>query len=197
MPDTGSMIEELQKVIDTAGPGVTEVQLVQVLELTGEGRALMDAKTWPEAIRTWNALLVITQKTAWAKTANDELVVAQKALATEIERLAALLVPGTAAQGYQGLVALQKTCAGLPLEKELAARVKKAEGDKLIGPEIAVWKLGAEADALLSEAQKHADAGDEKKARATARKLLTKRYAGTPAAETARKLWPEIVDEKP
>lgn len=195
VPDVGVLIEELQKAIDTAGPGVTDAQLVQVRKLADEGGALMAAQSWPAAIQTWNALLAITPKGSWATPALEGLPVAQKALAAEVERLAALLVPGTAAQGFQGLQALAKACAGLPLEKDLAARLKKAETDKSIAAEIAAWKLGVEADALLGEAQKFADAGDEKKARATARKLMAKRYAGTSAAETARKLWPEVAAE--
>ena len=197
VPDIGVLVEELQKVIDVAGPAVTDAQLVEVRKLAEDGKASMAARAWPDAIRTWNALLAITPKGSWAAPALEALPTAQKELAAEIERLAGLLVPGTAAQGFAGLQSLAKACAGLPVEKDLAARLKKAETEKSIAPEIAAWKLGVEADALLAEAQKFADAGDAAKARATARKLLAKRFAGTAAAETARKLWPEIANEKP
>jgi hypothetical protein len=57
-------------------------------------------------------------------------------------------------------------------------------------------RIGLEADALLGEAQKFADAGDEKKARSAARKLFAKRYDGTAAAKRARTLWPDVAAEE-
>src|SRR6185295_10839503 len=92
---------------------------------------------------------------------------------------------------WKKLAELQRVCAGLPVEKELAARLKKAEARKELQDEIAVVKLEAEADTLLRSAQEFADAKKDKELEKTVRKLLGKRYAATPAAERARSLWPE------
>jgi len=54
-----------------------------------------------------------------------------------------------------------------------------------------VVKLEAEAEALLRTAQEQADAKKDKELEKTVRKLLGKRYAATPAAQSARTLWPE------
>jgi hypothetical protein len=113
----------------------------------------------------------------------------------ELERIAALLVPGTAAKGYEEITKFATEIVGTPLEKDVAARIKKAEGDKAIQPELKAWRLSAEADALLREANGLTDTGDKKKAEKVVRKLLGPRFAGTPAQETARKLWPEIAAE--
>ena len=86
---------------------------------------------------------------------------------------------------------MQRACAGLPVEKEIAARLKQAEAQKQLQAEIALVKLEAEADALLRAAQELADAQKDKQLEKTVRKLLGARYAATPAAGSARSLWPD------
>jgi hypothetical protein len=105
-------------------------------------------------------------------------------------------VPGTAAEGWKKLVEFQQTCAGLAAEKEIAARLKKAETDKAIKAEIAACKLALEADALLAEAQRARDAGDAKTAERAVRRLLAKRFAECAAAKKAREAWPEIAADE-
>lgn len=195
-PAPDELIGALQEVVAKAGPGLSEAQLAEVKKLIEEGAALADARSWPDAQRAWTRLLAIAPKGPWAEHANAALPAVQKGLAAELERLAALLVPGKAAEGYRQLVAYQKACAGLAIEKEIAVRLKKAETDKATKDEIAAWKLEVEASAILSDAQKAADSGDERKAQRTVRKLFAKRFSATAAAETARKLWPEIAAEE-
>ena len=91
---------------------------------------------------------------------------------------------------------LQHACAGLAFEKEIVARLKKAETKKEISDEIAAVKLEAEADLLLRSAQELADAKKDKDLEKAARKLLAKKYAGTPAAAKARELWPQWAREE-
>jgi hypothetical protein len=115
----------------------------------------------------------------------------EKALSAELDRTCEGLVPGNAAAAWRRLSELQRACAGLPVEREIAARLKKAEAKKEIQDEIAQVKLEAEADALLRSAQELADLKKDKELERTVRKLLGKRYAATPAAERARSLWPD------
>ncbi|MFO1010268.1 MAG: hypothetical protein U1F29_09435 [Planctomycetota bacterium] len=195
-PEAEQLIGALQEVVAKHGPGLTEAQLVEVKKLLDEGQALVDAKSWPDAVRTWQRVLVLTPKGRYADLANQALPAAQKGLGAEFERLSALLVPGKAAEGYRLLAEFQKACAGLAIEKDVVARLRKAESDKATKDEIAAWRLDVEATAILTEAQKAADGGDEKKAARTVRKLFTKKYATTSAAATARKLWPEVAAEE-
>ncbi|MBK7876529.1 MAG: hypothetical protein IPJ77_12400 [Planctomycetes bacterium] len=195
-PEPDQLVGALQEVVLKAGPGLTDAQLAEVQKLSAEGTTLSDSKSWPDAVRTWQRLLAIAPKGRYAELAHQALPAALKGLSADFERLAALLVPGQAAEGYRRLLEFQKGCTGLAIEKDVVARLRKAEADKTIAAEIAAWKLDVEAAAILAEAQKAADAGDEKKAQRTVRKLFTKKYASTSACATARKLWPEIAAEE-
>ena len=195
-PVVDELVSALQEASAKAGPGLTEETLREVKRLAAEGTTLVESKSWPDAERAWTKLLALTSKGAWADMATAALPGVRAELGAELERLGALLVPGKAAEGYRLLAELQKACAGLAIEKEIAARLRKAENDKATKDEIAAWKLEVEASAILAEAQKAADSGDEKKAQRTVRKLFGKRYAATAAAGTARKLWPEIAAEE-
>lgn len=195
-PPPEDVIAALKETQLKAGPGLDDAQLVEVKRLLAEGSNLMASKGWPDAVRTWQKLLAIAPKGRWADEANQSLPVALKELGAEVERIAALLVPGTAADGYRQMLDLQKACAGLAIEKDVAARVKKAETDKATRDEITAWKLEVEATAILAEAQKAADSGDEKKAQRVARRLFAKRFAATKAQASARKLWPDVAAEE-
>ncbi len=192
VPEAGEIGALLVEAIAKSGPGLTEDQLGVVKKTLEEGRRAAAAQNWTLAWRAWTAVLAITQKSPYADEARSEEPKAVVGLQAELERIAALLVPGTAAKGYEALVKFRDEAVGTPVEKDVAARVKKAEGDKAIQPELKAWRLSAEADVLLREATTLFDANDAKKGEKVVRKLLGARYVGTGAQETAKKLWPAI-----
>ncbi|MCY2960060.1 MAG: hypothetical protein NTY35_07830 [Planctomycetota bacterium] len=195
VPEPGEIGALVVAAIAKAGPGLTEDQLALVKRRLEEGRRLAADAKWVDAWKSWTAVLAITQKSPFAEEARREEPKALAGMQAELERIAALLVPGTAAKAYADLTRFATELAGTPLEKDVAARLRKAEADKAIQPEIKAWRLSNEADALLREANDLTDGGDAKKAEKVVRRLLGARYAGTPAQETARKLWPEIAAE--
>lgn len=195
-PPADTITGALQEVVLKFGPGLSEAALAEAKKLLADGTGLMEAQSWPDAQRAWQKLAVLAPKTKFAEEAQRCLPVVEKALAAELERRAALLVPGKAAVGYKLLVELQRAVVGLPIEKAVAERIKKAETDKALKDEIAAYKVEVEATAILTDAQKAADAGEEKKARQAARKLFSKRLRGTEASATARKLWPDVAAEE-
>ncbi len=195
VPEASEIGALVVEAVTKAGPGLTEPQLVLVKKTLDEGRRLAAESKWILAWQSWAAVLAITPKSPYADEARTEQVKAQAGMQAELDRITADLVPGKAGAAYGALVKYARDLAGTPLDKEALARLKKADADKAILPEIKAWKLSAEADALLSEATKLTDAGDAKKAEKVVRKLLAPRFAGTPAQETARKLWPDIASE--
>lgn len=196
VPPASEIVAAVKDAQQKAGPGLSQAELTEVKRLLIEGQALVTAKAWPDALRTWQKLLAITPKSTWADEAGKGVVVAQAGLSAEFERVSALLVPGQAAQGYKELTELDKQCTGLPIGKEIKARIAKAETSKELRDEIAAYKLAAEADALMREAQGLLDAKQDKKAERLVRRLFAKRYAATPAAAQARELWPEWAKEE-
>jgi hypothetical protein len=157
---------------------------------------MASAESWPEAWNGWQAVLRLTPKTRYGQMANEELTVARSGLQADLERIKALLVPGRAKQGYAELVDLKQRCAGIPFESELKAEVRRAEANRALREEIAAYKLEREADELLREAQRLFDAGEQKAATLAVRRLLSKRFGATPAAATARELWPALAEEE-
>lgn len=198
-PQAGEIIGLLGETIAKFGPGLDDAELALVKRELEQGRALTIAKSWPDAWKAWAAVLAITQKSPYAEEAAREQPKALAAMRAQLEEVAALLVPGTAAKAFAQLGTLQKSFAGTPLEKELAERLKKAEATKTIREEIAAYKLGLEADKMLAEARDLFDAKQDKKAERLVKKLLSKRYAATEAAKIARELWPHVTadEEKP
>lgn len=195
VPEPSEISALLVEAIGKAGPGLTEDQLILVKKSLEEGRRFAAEEQWVLAWRSWSAVLAVTQKSPYADEARAAEPKALAGMQKEFERIAALLVPGTAAKGYEEMTKFQAEVAGTPLEKDVAARLKKADADKTIQPELKAWKLSNEADALLREANGLTDTGEAKKAEKIVRKLLGPKYAGTGAQETARKLWPEIAAE--
>lgn len=196
VPAVTEITAGLEEAVKKFGPGLTDAQLAEVKKLLDEGRNLTKAKAWPDAWRAWQKVLAITQKSPYAEEAQREQPLALAGINAELERISALLVPGTASEGYKQLSDFAKLCAGLPVEKEAQARLKKAETQKNIRDEIAAWKLSVEADALLSEAQSLFDQKQDRRADKMLRRLFGKRYAATPAAAKARELWPAIAAEE-
>lgn len=192
VPEPGEIGALIVAAVAKAGPGLTEEQLALVKKSLEEGRRLAADQEWVDAWKSWTAVLAITQKSPFAEEARREEPKALAGMKAELERISALLVPGTAAKAYEELSRFAAELAGTPLEKDAVARLKKADADKAIAGEIKAWRLSTEADALLREANGLNDTGDAKKLEKVVRKLLGPRYAGTPAQETARKLWPQF-----
>lgn len=195
VPEPSEISAMLVEAIAKAGPGMTEDQLALVKKSLEEGRVAQKDERWVDAWRAWSTVLGVTQKSPYADEARAAEPKALAGMQKELERIAALLVPGTAAKGYEQMTKLQADVAGTPLEKDVVARLKKADADKAIQPELKAWRLSVEADALLREANGLTDTGEAKKAEKIVRKLLGPKYAGTGAQETARKLWPDIAAE--
>jgi hypothetical protein len=195
VPEASEIGALVVEAVTKAGPGLSEAQLVQVKKTLEEGRRLAAEQKWVLAWQSWAGVLAITTKSPYAEEARTEQPKALAGMQAELDRITADLVPGKAGTAYGALVKYAAELAGTPLDKEALARIKKADADKTIAPEIKAWKLSAEADALLGEATKLTDAGEAKKAEKIVRKLLAPRFAGTPAQETARKLWPDIAGE--
>jgi hypothetical protein len=196
-PDPSEVVGNIAAVQAKVGPGLTQVQLDEVRRLLDVGRNLTTSKTWPEAWKTFASVVAITANTVYGQEASKEQVKAVAGMQADLDRIATLLVPGTAVKGWQELQAFAKATTGTPIEKDVAARQKKAEGDKAIREEITAWKITVEADEILSQARDLYDQKQDKKGEKLVRKLLGKKYASTPAAEIARKLWPDITPDPP
>ncbi len=193
-PQPGEIGALLVAAIAKAGPGLTIDELARVKRGLVSGRKLAAEKNWMEAWKTWTEVLAITQTTTFAEEARTAEPLALAGMQAEFDRITAGLVPGTAAKSYAELLAFAEAAVGTPLEKDAATSLKKADGDKSIRDELKAWRLAKEADELLREATALHDAGETKKAERLVRRLLTPRFAGTPAQETARKLWPDLAN---
>ena len=186
-------VAELEKKF---GKGLLPAEWTELARALDEGRGAQASRTWPLALRRWTRVRELSPLSAYGTEAAKVLPEIERALATELEETCKGLVPGSAAAAWRRLSDLQTACSGLPFEKQVAARLKQAEAQKDIQAEIAVVKLEAEAEALLKTAQEQADAKKDKELEKTVRKLLGKRYAATPAAKSARTLWPEWAAEE-
>lgn len=195
-PEPSEVVAAILEVRAKYGAGLSQAQLDDVLKKLDSGRALMNAQSWAEAWKCWAWIVALTPKSAYGDEASKALPIALAGLQKEYERIAALLVPGTAVKAYQELVAFAAATVGTPLEKDVSARLKKVETDKAIAAEIAAWRLSVEADQLLAEARDAYEQKQEKKGERALRKLFGKRFSTTPAAESARKLWPDIAADE-
>ncbi|MBL8859294.1 MAG: hypothetical protein JNL28_12360 [Planctomycetes bacterium] len=195
-PAPEEVIAEIVAIQAVAGPGLTDQELETVRKALEAGAKHVAAKAWPDAWKSYAAVLAITKKSPYALEAQKHQPQALAGMKAEFTRISALLVPGTAVKAYQELTAFARDTAGTPLEAEVTARLKKADKDKAIQPEITAWKLSVEADEILRQARDLFEQKQDKKGEWQVRKLFSKKYAGTPAAESARKLWPEIAAEE-
>lgn len=195
-PTPEEVIAEIEAVQATAGPGLTEADYETVKKALELGANRLAAKAWADAWKSYASVLAITKKGPYADEALKHQPAALEGLKGELARINALLVPGTAVKGFQELTAFAKDTVGTPLEAETAARLKKVETEKTILPEITAWRLSNEADQILREARDLYEQKQDKKGEKLVRKLCSKKYAGTAAAETARKLWPDIAAEE-
>ncbi|MBL8863430.1 MAG: hypothetical protein JNK02_15670 [Planctomycetes bacterium] len=191
-PEPAEVSALLAEALVKAGPGLTEEQLALVKQRLAEGRELAARADWVGAWHAWNGVLALTQASAFAEEARREEPKALAGMRAAFETIAARLVPGSAAQAFADLSRFAADVVGTPLEKDVQQRLKRAEADKAIAAEIKAWRLALEADALLREATDFADAGETKKSERVIKRLLAPKYAGTPAQDTARKLWPDV-----
>lgn len=191
VPDAGEILSGIAEQQKKFGPGLLESEWNELVHVLEDARAAQTAKSWPDALRKWARVREITPSSAYGAEAAKAASAAEQGLQAQIEHECEGLVPGSAAAAWRRLAELQRACAGLPAEKEIAARLRKAETQKDIQAEIAAVKLESEADALLHSAQESADAKKDKELEKTVRKLLGKRYAATQAAARARELWPD------
>ena len=172
------------------GPGLDEARLGEVRALGEAARAHAATRAFGEAWRTWGRSLAVAGRTRYADEAREGQAAALRGIEQELARIAARLVPGTAGEAWAELAALARSAAGTPLEKDLAARLAKAEKDAGLRAEIAAHKLELEGETLFAEAAALEAAGDARKAEAAVRKLVARRLAGTRAASRARERWP-------
>jgi hypothetical protein len=191
-PEPAEVVALVAAAVAAAGPGLSEDDLAFVQQNLEEGRRLAADSKWIGAWRAWSAVLTKPRVKPYAEEAEREGQKAETGMKGQVEAIAARLVPGTAAKAFEELSAFLTEAAGTPIEKDVAARLKKAESDKAIAGEIKAWRLSVEADGLLREATVLTDSGETKKAERVIKKLLGPKYAGTAAQETARKLWPDV-----
>jgi hypothetical protein len=195
-PEPDEVIAEIVAVQAVAGPGLTDAQLDTVRKSLELGANRLAAKAWADAWKSYATVLSITKKSPYAEEALKHQPAALAGLKEEFTRISALLVPGTAVKGFQELTAFARDTVGTPLEAEVAARLKKVETEKAILPELTAWRVSNEADQLLRDARDLFEKKQDKQADRMVRKLFSKKFAATPAAETARKLWPEIAADE-
>lgn len=194
-PAPSEIIALIKEAVALCGPGLSDDELAESKKLVVDGETALAAQQWPAAVRALQRVVTLCAKGPTAERARQSLPAAEQGLRALFEKRAALLVPGTVAEGFKQLTELQKACAGLALEAEIAARLKAAEGDKALQGEIAAYRTALEADQILVDARA-LQASDAKKARALVRKLFQKRFAATNAAAEARKLWPDVATEE-
>jgi hypothetical protein len=194
--DAGEVVANITAAQAKCGAGLTQAQLDEVRRLLDVGRNLTASKSWIDAWKSYAAVLAINTNTVYGQEAAKEQAVALTGMQQDFARIGGDLVPGKAVKAYQELQAFARNAAGTPLEKDAVARIKKADGDKAIKEELTAWKVGVEADQILSQARDCYEAKDEKKGEKLVRKLCGRKYAGTGAAEMARKLWPDIAKDE-
>jgi hypothetical protein len=193
-PPATELIRALEKAQKDAGPGLSAEQLRDVKLAVSHGRAMQNARGWADAWKHWQAVLALADRGMFADEARAGQAACLEALAAETEAAQALLVPGSAAQGYAKLVELLEACAGLPNERELRRIVREAERRADVREEIQRYKIEQEAEEIWREALAQLDEGDERRAQRTiARLLRTAKYAETPAAKRAAERFPEWV----
>jgi hypothetical protein len=195
-PEAAEVVAAITAAQAKFGPGLTQAQLDQVRKDLEAGKALMASKSYVEAYKTYAAVLAVTTRSAYGEEAAREQPKALSGMQADLERIATSIVPGNAVKGYQELVEFAKNAVGTPLEKDALDRLKKVDSDKAVHAEIAAWKLSVEADGILGQARDLFDKKQDKQAEKLVRKLVGKRYAATPASQTARKLWPEIAQDE-
>jgi hypothetical protein len=188
-PPAAEVAALVDEAVRKAGAGLSEEALAIVKRSLADARTHAERKEWPQAWKAWNEVLLRTQLPRWADEPRAGQLKATAMIQDELVRLAQQLAPGTAAKAYAEIEKLKGLLAGSPLEKDAISLLQRAERDTSIQGEIKAWKLSVEADKLLAEVSALFDVKQEAKARAVLKKLLTKRYAGTPAQEHARKLW--------
>ncbi len=196
LADPAEIVASIAAVQAKFGPGLTQAQLESVRKDLETARNLMTSKSFVDAYKTWAGVLAVTTRTVYGQEAAQEQPKALAGMQAELDRIVASIVPGAAVKGYQELTEFAKLAVATPLEKDAVDKLKKIENDKPVREEIKVWKLSVEADGILTQARDLFDKKQDKQGAQLVRRLMGKRYATTPACETARKLWPDIAAEE-
>jgi hypothetical protein len=191
-PEAKQLIAELQKAQKKAGPGLSAEELRTVKGLVKEGRRAMDGRLWGDAWRSWAALLQIIEVGKYGEEAAAALKETESAMQAELAEQVARLVPGSAADAYAAISALTQEWLGSEMEGRARAALKRAERDKAIKEEVEGKKLELEAEEVWAEGQELLRSGEEKAAHKLLKKLLRKKYEGTPAARRVREQFPEL-----
>jgi len=187
-----TQVKEARRV---AGPSLTKKELTLVKRLLDDGRTMMRAKSWHDAWHAWAGILAITEKSVYAEEAGREQPKALEGMGKDLDKLVAQLVPATARSAYVQMVELAKGFSGTPLDARMKSELKKAEKNKELKAIIAAVKLELQADALFDKAMALFDAGKEKQALKELKKILSKKFRQTPAAQRVRERFPELVKE--
>ena len=190
-------LDDLEGVVSearrSAGPSLTKAELITVKKHIEAGRTMMRAKSWHDAWHAWAGILAITEKSVYAQEALREQPKALEEMGKDLDKLVAQLVPATARSAYLQMVDLQKGFAGSPLEARMKVELKKAEKNKSLKAIIATVKLELQAEAMFDKAMALFDDGKDKQAQKELRKILSKKFSGTPAAQRVRERFPELV----
>lgn len=190
-------LDDLEGVVSearrSAGPSLTKAELITVKKHIEAGRTMMRAKSWHDAWHAWAGILAITEKSVYAQEALREQPKALEEMGKDLDKLVAQLVPATARSAYLQMVDLQKGFAGSPLEARMKVELKKAEKNKSLKAIIATVKLELQAEAMFDKAMTLFDDGKDKQAQKELRKILSKKFSGTPAAQRVRERFPELV----
>ena len=176
-----------------AGPGLSAEQHEAVRQHAAEGRAADRVEDWPRAWRAWQAVLAVTQAGMYADEARAHQVFALEGMEAQLERARGFLKESQVREGYGLLLELADRFEDTPLEDPVKKEIRAAERNKDWRDEIEALKREREAQALLDEIEELVRADKERQAKRELRKLLRK-YDGTPAAERARKLYPDWIE---
>lgn len=194
LPALSDITAALDRLGKKLGRGLSRAEHATLSTHLARGRIMAKAKSWPDAWRAYLAILEVTEDGPFAEEAAAEAPRIETALRAEIDGLEKRLAPDEIAIPYGRLLELERECADLPMAKEISGRLRKLRRRKDLREGIEHFELAQEAEQLWSEATDLESRGEKRKAERVAKKLLKKKYAGTPAFERARQRWPELAD---
>ena len=190
-PSKKELLAALKKAVAAAGPALDEEQLATVRRLRGEARRSMEGSLLGAAWAEWTAVLTLARGGTHHAEATRSREEVERLMAARLEDLGGQLKPGQAAAAYAELYTAQADWGEAPAAAQARKLMKKAEKDKAIAGEIADWKREQEARELLDAARAATREDRASDLRKSLRKLFSKKYANTAAAEAARQEFPE------
>jgi hypothetical protein len=182
-PSNDEMLRALAAARAKAGPSLNRDELKRVKRLVAAGTSNSKAKLWPGAWHAWNGVLAITQRSAWAETAERGRKQAQEGLQTRVKELE---VAGAA---YSKLAWFAFETRGTPVEKQASELLKDHRKSPHFDKQAAKGvDLEIEAEGLLRQTKALLSAGDAKGAKRAHKRLMGKKYRETPAQREGRGL---------